>query len=356
MKKKIAVCIPTYNECKNIENTTRKIDICLKKYSRLGFETIIVNADNNSNDNTSAIFNNLKTTSKKVSLISNKIGKGNNLLNFFKFCDKENIDYALTIDADVKSLKPIWIDKYLKELIQGKKDYVTPIYQRSRYEGSTTNHFAFPIVFITTGKPIRQPIAGDFAFNLKFVRLLLKYKVNESIRQYGIDIFMTMIACYNNLNVSQVNLDKKIHNPSNGKMEKMFGEVLDAFLYIWKQLIKENPFEYRNIEKICISSDNSILSTRKFNHKKEAIVLYKKYENKLSSSITKNIEEVWISIIVKVIKNPYSITSIKKEEIKSAFIFRAVSFWLKSERYSSKYCEELILKQVKKINKQMKGI
>lgn len=44
-------------------------------------------------------------------------------------------------------MQPIWIKRFLDPLIENGCDYVTPLYKRSRYEGSTTNHFAFPLIY-----------------------------------------------------------------------------------------------------------------------------------------------------------------------------------------------------------------
>ena len=345
MKKKIAICIPTYNECKNIENTTRKIDTCLKKYSRLGFETIIVNADNNSNNNTNAIFNKLKKKKKKVSLISNKIGKGNNLLNFFKFCDKENIDYALTIDADVKSLKPIWIDKYLKELIQGKKDYVTPIYQRSRYEGSTTNHFAFPLIYSICGIPIRQPIAGDFSFNKKFINCILNEPIDNNVKKYGIDLFMTLTACFNKLNVAQIKLEKKLHNPSFYKMENMFVDVLNTFIFVWKNHYEQEILPIHNNYNFNFLSN--IDRSRRFVHKKYALEKNEFYRKKIK--YLENESDLWLQCLYSLIKDVKNVTESDKQRIFNIFMYHATNFWLIAEKKSSKECETLIINQAKNL-------
>lgn len=58
--KKIAICLPSFNECKNIQFVTKVINEGLKKYNK-NFECYIVNADNNSPDNTNKLF---KGTSK----------------------------------------------------------------------------------------------------------------------------------------------------------------------------------------------------------------------------------------------------------------------------------------------------
>lgn len=338
--RKIAICLPSYNESKNISRVTKIVDEALKKYNK--YETYIVNADSASTDSTNEIFNNTDTISKKISLLSTKKGKGYNLLNFFKFCEQVDIDYALCVDSDLLSLTTSWISKVLDELIIKKMDYVVPIYKRSRYEGSTTNHFAFPLVYATTGYFIRQPIAGDFGFSKNFIKVINKQKYTSSTTQYGIDIFMTLTACNNNLSISQIKLDKKLHSPSFNKMESMFIEVLDSALYF----LKNNKMIYHNIKKNYVGESN-ILKSRIFKHKEQAIEMKKKY------SVDKiNIKKEWINIMIDIINNPGNYNEKDYNYIRKIFINRAIDFWLKSQYNSTQNCDSEILEQCYKINKK----
>jgi len=275
-------------------------------------------------------------------LISNKKGKGFNLLNFFKFCEKENIDYALCVDSDLLSITTSWISKMLDEMITEKADYVIPIYKRSRYEGSTTNHFAFPLVYATTGFFIRQPIAGDFGFNKNFIRAINKQKYTDSTTQYGIDIFMTLTACNSNLNVHQILLDRKIHSPSFNKMEDMFIEVLDSSLYF----LKNNKMVYHDI-KYDFGKFSNILKSRTFRHKNAALEIKKKYP---VDDI--DVEQEWINIMIGIINNPSYYDNNDYHYIRKIFINRAIDFWMKSQYISSNDCEKKILDQCYKIAKK----
>lgn len=348
--KKIAVCIPTLNESQNIVDTTKKVDEGLKKY-RSKYITYIVNADNSSEDDTSELFLNTPTYVKKVSIISGQKGKGNNLLKFFKFCKEEGIDYAITIDADVKSLESNWINKFLSPIINEQYDYITPLYKRSRFEGSTTNHFAFPIIYACTGKYIRQPIAGDFAFNKRFIDIIMVQPVNEAIKQYGIDIFMTLNACFNNLKIKQIYLGTKIHNPSYNKMEGMFKEVLEAFVFTWKHLNKSNEKEISNFEELKVVSNN-IIRSKTFKHKQQAKEMRALYSSKVDSP---NGRELWITEMVKMVKSIENIGKDEKEKIFNVFMYRATDFWLKAQYKGAEQCETEILEQAQKIIEKVRN-
>ena len=222
--KKIAVCLPSYNEEDNIENITMKIDRTLRSVSK-NYRCVIVNCDSGSTDKTNEIFRNLKTRVKKVSILNKEKGKGVNIISFMDYCYKNNIDYAFTFDADLTSFEEEWIYKILDKLKDN--DFVVPIYKRRRYEGNTTNHLMIPLIYYYYGVIVRQPIGGDYGFNKSYIKKFQKYKT-DFIRGYGIDIFMFLLAL-KEVRVSEVSLGFKRHKPSYGKMEKIFKEVLISF-------------------------------------------------------------------------------------------------------------------------------
>ncbi len=353
MKKKIAVCIPSFNESHIIATTLLKVDLGLKKYINWKYDVIIVNVDNNSPDNTSEIFMSTNTICPKISIKTNEMGKGTNLLKFFEYCYNNNIDYAIIIDADVKSMNPDWISKFLDPLIKENYDYVTPIYRRSRYEGSTTNHFAFPLIYAITGILIRQPIAGDFSFNRNFIEMIVKQPITDSIKRYGIDIFMTLTACCKKLNVFQISLNKKIHNPSYNKMEGMFQEVLDSFLFTWLTILKEgyqvDLCEPPKKEYFC----KSIICSRKFNHKIDAQKMLDLYLSKIRPN--EDIEDLWLKQLKKLVLNPETIDEKGKKEIFYIFMVRAIKFWFKSEKWSASISEYKIVKQADNLYRNIRN-
>lgn len=81
-----------------------------------------------------------------------------------------------------------------------------------------------PALYALTGKKIRQPIGGDYAFNSKYVDLFLQQEISDKIKSYGVDIFMVSLVFKYNLNYSQVKLGKKVHSLSYNKIEKFLKE------------------------------------------------------------------------------------------------------------------------------------
>ena len=210
---KIAICLPSYNEASNIENITKVVDQGLTNLllKESGLEAVIVNVDSDSSDGTNRLFEETETTHKKHSIIvAGEGGKGKNILEFCRYAADNDVDYCITIDTDITSAGPEWVLKLALPMIEDGAIYVTPLYERSRFEGSSTNHFTFPIIYALTGQIIRQPIAGDFGFTLQLAREMLDsdFTNSEAVQKYGIDIFMTMTAIRTGNYIENVNLGK----------------------------------------------------------------------------------------------------------------------------------------------------
>ncbi|MBY0472866.1 glycosyltransferase, partial [Patescibacteria group bacterium] len=232
---KVLVCLPSLNEAGTIGTVTRIVDKGLRSVPGLT-SARIVNVDSNSVDGTREVFNKEITYYPKTSIVpQGEPGKGRNLLSFTEVARKEDADFCVTIDTDITSVTEDWMRRLLDPLMSGEADYVTPLYERSRFEGSSTNHFAYPVIYGFTGQRVRQPIAGDFAFNRLFLDVLVGTVPVEAVYGYGIDIFLSLVAATVPLRIRQVKLGKKIHNPSFAKLEAMFPQIAASALAVVRQ-------------------------------------------------------------------------------------------------------------------------
>lgn len=229
----IIVGIPTYNEADSISNTVRKIDKGLSKYF-LKYSALIVNMDSQSTDGTSRVFLSVKTRTEKISLTVNKQprGKGANIFSLLKLSKKLDAKYIATIDADITTITERWPKLLLDPVIKEEFDFVAPIYTRNRYEGNTTNHFCFPLLYAWFGRQLNQPIGGDFAFSGRFAEYILKQQKPKNAFLYGIDIFLSTHALGGNFRVKEAYLGRKIHKPSFAKVIPMFQQVAATMPFI----------------------------------------------------------------------------------------------------------------------------
>lgn len=241
MKKKqsnkynVVVGIPSYNESDSISYVVKTVDEGLKEYFSDG-KNIIVNVDNNSPDNTEEAFLGTKTHTEKkyISTAHGIRGKGNNILNLFKFVKQVDAEVIIMVDADLKSITKEWIE-YLGRPVADGYDYVIPLYSRHQFDGTITNHICYPAMFGMLSMDIRQPIGGEFAFSPKFIKHLLKQPWTESTKQYGIDIFMSLNAALGDFKICQSGLGTKIHKASAPKLGIMFEQVIETLLTVLVQ-------------------------------------------------------------------------------------------------------------------------
>ncbi len=373
---RIAVCLPSFNEAKTISSITQIVDsglsVVLLKYPDT--EAKILNFDSNSTDGTVTSFLKTKTTIPKQSFIINGAGKGKNILEFCRYAVEQKIDYCLTIDSDITSATPEWVTALLEPLLSQKKDYVTPVYDRSRFEGSSTNHFAFPFVYALTGHAIRQPIAGDFAFTGKVAKLFLENQLSsvDFIYQYGIDIFMTITAVCSGCRIDQVSLGKKIHAPSFNKLEHMFPQIAAA------ALLSSRHQNFVVTLSLPVEIHSDLLADLRFAHKEKALEMkasaldslavanssswcpdYIKDEYTEVASMVPisepQMSKLWIQILTLWMRynlNKNINTEMAQQagnELLPFFVLRAVNFWLWAETANVSIAEEAIRRQAQQL-------
>ena len=248
----IIVGIPSYNEADCISVPTDTASRGLEEYFPQA-KSVIINVDNNSSDGTRDAFMDTPTKVPKIYISTPEgvKGKGNNLRNLFKAAVELNAQAVAVVDADLKSITPQWI-QYLVEPLMGRFDYVSPIYLRHKYDGTITNHIAYPMIRTLGGLRVRQPIGGDFGFSGRAARAFLAEKLwTDKTGNFGIDIWMTTIAVARQFNVCQAFLGTpKIHRPKDpaGDLAPMFKQVVATlfdlmidFEYLWKYVGPSRP-------------------------------------------------------------------------------------------------------------------
>ncbi len=248
----VIVGIPSFNEADGISLPTDAASRGLLEYFP-DRSSVIINVDNASTDGTREAFLDTPTRVPKIYISTPEgvRGKGNNLRNLFKASVELGARAVIMVDADLKSITPSWI-RYLGEPLMGRYDYVTPIYLRHKYDGTITNHIAYPLLRTLFGLRVRQPIGGDFGFSGRMARAFLAERLwNDKIAHFGIDIWMTTIAIARRFNVCQAFLGTpKIHRAKDpaADLGPMFTQVVSTlfdlmieFEYLWKDMGESRP-------------------------------------------------------------------------------------------------------------------
>ncbi|MBU1092431.1 glycosyltransferase [Patescibacteria group bacterium] len=375
---KICVGIPSYNEADRISFVTSQIDkgltLLQDKYPKIE-SSVILDADNCSSDNTTYEFNSTPTTSQKDTILtSGDPGKGKNVLAILKYAVEKNFDAVLTIDADLESITPEWIVEFSELVINNKADFVYPEYKRNRFEGSTTNHFAYPLLYAYFGKDMRQPIGGDFAMSVNYARHILHKNIPAGAYKYGIDVFLSMNAVAEGFAISMARLGKKIHKPSFLRMREMFPQIAASAMETMRAYDRSSTFESVNHTGI------NIIDKTVFTHLREAelirqeecanlvsmldgqvLWLDKKLAKELKSFFPDNFSKFdsdhWVAVLGEwvsfMLKNP-NINSQKHAcELLPFFVVRAVNFWNESKTQSASWVENKVRQQAANLKKYL---
>jgi glycosyltransferase involved in cell wall biosynthesis len=209
-KADIVVGVPSYNEATNIAYPTAQAARGLKEHFG-DLRSVIINLDNSSSDGTCQAFLDTDTLGiPKICLSTHRgiRGKGNNLKNLFRKVLDLNAKVVVVIDADLKSITPLWI-KNLVEPIFKDFSFVAPLYVQHKYDGTLTNNIVYPLTRCLYGRRVRQPMGANFGLSAKMAAVYLKSPLwDEDVAQHGIDIWMTTVAMNEGVPISQTFLGK----------------------------------------------------------------------------------------------------------------------------------------------------
>jgi glycosyltransferase involved in cell wall biosynthesis len=226
----LVVCIPSYREADSISYPAVQADKGLLKYFG-DKSSVIINCDNDSPDQTKEAFLHTETQTSKIYLSTppGVRGKGNNFMNLFRKVVDLQAKAVVVVDADLKSITPEWI-KHLAEPLFNGFSFVAPLYIRHKYDGTITNGIAYPLTRCLYGRRVRQPIGGDFGFTGKLASEYLKVEAwDESVANFGIDIWLTTMAISQRVHISQAFMGRpKIHRTKDpgSDLGPMFRQVV----------------------------------------------------------------------------------------------------------------------------------
>jgi hypothetical protein len=246
----IMVGIPSFKNAATIGHVTRAAQAGLVQYFP-DSKPVLVNADAGSPDGTARVVietqppdyverillvrprNRLQRLSLTYPEVDGVGGKGAALRTIFQIAEALGVEALVVVDSDLRSIVPEWIELLAGPILKGGFDYVTPLYQRYKYDGTITNTVTYPMTRALYGLRIRQPIGGDFGVSGDLVRHYLDQDDwTSDISKFGIDIWMTTKAITGGFAVSQTRLGAKIHDPKDpgADLGPMFSQVVSTML------------------------------------------------------------------------------------------------------------------------------
>ena len=225
----IVVVIPSYKEAANIDLTTKKAALGLKKfYPQL--KSVIINCDNCSDDGTEEAFFKAESEAPRIYLSSppGVRGKGANLANAFSRAAALSPKVVVMLDANLLSVKTGWIQRLADPILGGAAEYVSPIYVRHKYDGPISRGLASPLMRTLFGRRVIQPIHVDHAFSGRLNEIYHKSDWDLDDRGYKSDLNMLSLAIMNNAPICQ----SYMAYPRTTTLKKLDYDLSKAFGYV----------------------------------------------------------------------------------------------------------------------------
>jgi len=247
----IVVGIPSFNNAETIEHVVK---MSAKGIQSMGLKGLIVNSDGGSTDGTPEVFMNSNSlgVDKLTIRYTGISGKGSAVRALFEVSNKVSAKAFVMLDSDLRSIEPWWIERLSGPVLSDQTQYVAPLYQRHKYDGTITNNVCYPLTASLYGLKIRQPIGGDFCVGSHLIKTYLS-KPNDvwksHVARFGIDIWMTTIAINESgFKPVQAALGAKIHDAKDpGKhLEGMFIQVVQTLF----ELMIEYEEHWKNVTTV----------------------------------------------------------------------------------------------------------
>lgn len=240
----IVVGIPSYNNAKTIGHVVRAVLTGLGKYFP-DQRAVCVNADGGSRDGTSDVVAQVSLPERAPVLIQHEVpdiqrvltpyhgvpGKGSAFRTVFEIARRLGARACAVVDADLRSIRPEWMELLVGPVLLRDFDYVAPLYLRHKYDGTITNSIVYPMTRALYGVDVRQPIGGEFGFSGRLANHYLQQPVwDTDVARFGIDVWMTTTAIADGFRVCQSFLGAKIHDAKDpgADLVSMFTQVVSS--------------------------------------------------------------------------------------------------------------------------------
>jgi len=136
------------------------------------------------------------------------LGKGNGVRTILEIARDRGASAVALVDGDLTSIKTNWVHKLAGPILAGR-DLVVPYYLRHHYDGVITNQIAYPLTNVLFGVGVRQPIGGEYGISARLLERLLQHELFPE--KFGIDIFITLVATSEQMEIAEAVLGVKEH-------------------------------------------------------------------------------------------------------------------------------------------------
>jgi hypothetical protein len=249
----ILVGIPSFNNAGTIGHVVQMAAQGMVKYFP-DMKPVLVNSDGGSPDGTCDVTLNTAVPEEvevMTTVYQGVSGKGSAFRAIFEIARALGVKVCVVVDSDLRSIAPEWIELLAGPIVKEGYGYVTPYYNRHKYDGTITNNICYPMTRMLYGLDVRQPIGGDFGFSGQLLDHYLSQDVWQTdVARFGIDIWMTTTAINAGFTVCQAHLGAKIHDAKDpaAALGPMFRQVVGTLFGMmsryeeqWKAVADSQP-------------------------------------------------------------------------------------------------------------------
>ena len=270
----LMVGIPSFSNAETIGYVVRAATAGMVQYFP-DLKPVLVNSDGGSPDDTPRVAVSTESPDyiEKIILVSPRhrlrrisvtyqgtSGKGTAVRALLEIARELNVKAMVMVDSDLRSIVPEWVELLVGPILKGGYDFVTPLYARYKWDGTITNHIAYPLTRALYGRRIRQPIGGDFGVSGDLVQRYLELpNFDEAAARFGIDIWMTHSAINEGFAVCQARLGAKIHDAKDpaSDLGPMFRQVVGTLFRLaghyedrWLRVRGSHPIPEYGFERV----------------------------------------------------------------------------------------------------------
>jgi glucosylglycerate synthase len=252
----IVVGIPSYRNAKTIG----KVILATGQGLALSYpqhRCLLINADGGSSDDTSVIAReaHLPAHVKRIATgYQGMAGRGSAVRAILQITQCVEAQVCVLLDADVKNMRPGWIESLVDPILRDGAEYVSPYYARPGSESGVTDLIVHPMTRMLYGTDLRQPVGSEVALSGAFAAHLADKDVWETdVARAGIGVWMSTMAICEGRRMAQVALGAKMQEPRelSSSTEQAFSQTVGT-LFRMAHTLRKKWRELREIAPVPI--------------------------------------------------------------------------------------------------------
>jgi len=204
----IVVGVCTKNCADTIAGVLKMVDRGLEQFSSAKNSMIVVSDGFSTDDTEEKVLATETTAEVLFTPQTGGPGKGNGVRTILDIARGRGTAAVALVDGDLTSIEADWVDKLAGPILNGK-DLVVPYYLRHHYDGVITNQITYPLTNVLFGVGVRQPIGGEYGISANLLDHLLQHQLFPE--DFGIDIFITLVATSEQMEIAEAVLGVKEH-------------------------------------------------------------------------------------------------------------------------------------------------